>query len=101
MKKLFTLTIILSTSLLFTACGSGGSGSTGSSSASSGTSTGSNTQQQATSKVVPLHIGEATAIKAGYAIVDSNDEAVLDILVAGETKTVILKSGTASLKMPI
>ena len=95
MKKIVIAASVLTASLMFTACGSGGS--------SSG-ATGANTPpppNQATSKVMPLHIGEATPIKAGYSIVDSNDEAVLDILVAGETKTVTLKSGAASIKMPI
>lgn len=100
MKKIMIAASVLTASLIFTACGSGGSssGATG----ATGTKAPSDTPpSQATSKVVPLNIGEATPVKAGYSIVDSNDEAVLDILVAGETKTVTLKSGVASIKMPI
>jgi len=94
MKKLITIASVLATSLIFTACGGGGGG---------GTTTAATavTQAAATSKVVPLIMGEATPVKAGDSIVDSTDDAVLDILVVGETKTVTLKSGAASLKMPI
>ena len=125
MKKLITITTIIATSLIFTACGGGGGsagtstgsaagsstvttsggGSAGTSTGSAGGSTsstgGSADDQQATSKVIPLNIGEPTEIQAGYSIVDSDDEAVLEILVSGETRTVILKSGMASIKMPI
>ena len=113
MKKIITIATIIATSLIFTACGGGGGGSTAGTSAGStsgstaGTSggstatTGGSTDSQATSKVVPLTIGEPTEIQAGYSIVDSNDDAVLEILVSGETRTVILKSGVASVKMPI
>lgn len=95
MKKTVIIASLFATSLIFTACGGGG-GSTGGSTASAAPQ-----QQQATSKVVPLNIGEAVAVKPGYSIVDADDEAVLDILVSGDTKTVTLKSGAASLKMPI
>ena len=96
MKKIITLTVVLAASLVFTGCGGGSS-----SGSTAGTSPAGGQQQAASSKVVPLHIGEVTAIKPGYSIVDSNDEAVLDILVTGETRTVTLKSGAASIKMPI
>jgi hypothetical protein len=104
MKKVLTIVSVLATSLVFTACGGGGS-TVGSSAGTGGnvSSGGSTTANQtaATSKVIPLHIGEATPVKAGYSIVESSEDAVLDILVVGETKTVTLKSGAASIKMPI
>jgi len=91
MKKLITIVSVLATSLIFTACGGGGGGSAAA----------TTTQPAATSKIVPLNIGEATPVQAGYSIVESSEDSELDILVVGETKTVTLKSGSASLKMPI
>jgi len=124
MKKLITIATIIATSLIFTACGGGGGSTAGTSTGSAGGSTvttggstagtstgsaggststtgGSEDDQQATSKVIPLNIGEPTEIQAGYSIVDSDDEAVVEILISGETRTVILKSGMASIKRPI
>ena len=94
MKKLLTIASILATSLIFTACGGGGGGAT--------TAVATTAAPVAdTYKIVPLTIGEATAVEAGYSVVESSDDAVLDILVAGETKVVTLTVGSASLKMPI
>ena len=116
MKKISIITTLFAASLIFTACGGGG-GST--STAGTGTSTVSTTEtgtstsvstggttlgdqeDPAQVQIVPLNIGEVTPIEAGYSIVDSDDDAVLEILVSGETRTVILKSGMASIKMPI
>ena len=97
-----TIATIMATSLIFTACGGGGGSTAGTGTGTTaGTGAGTTGGQQTTSKVVPLNIREATAIQAGYSIVDSDDDAVLEVLVSGETRTVILKSGMASIKMPI
>ena len=107
MKKLITIATIIATSLIFTACGGGGGSGSGSGAGAGSTAgtTGGTTlgdqEDPAQVQIVPLNIGEATPIQAGYSIVDSDDDAVLEILISGETRTVILKSGMASVKMPI
>jgi len=93
MKELLTLTLLTSAALIFTACGGGGS----STSASSGTNGG----QSSSSNIVPLEINTSTVIEAGYSVVNSSQDAVLDIIVIGNTKTVTLKSGEASLSIPL
>ena len=94
MKKIITITAMMFTSLLFTACGGGGGGST------TGTTTAAVSNTTVSSTITPLSIGVATEIAPGYKVVNSSDDAVLDILVSGESRTVVLKSGTASLSIP-
>lgn len=96
MKKIITITAIMATSLLFTACGGGGGGAT-TGTTSAGTTTGSTATS---STITPLSIGVATPIAPGYKVVNSSEDAVLDILVSGENRTVVLKSGSASLSIP-
>lgn len=97
MKNIITITAIMATSLLFTACGGGGGGSSATGTTSSGTTTGSTATS---STITPLSIGVATEIAPGYKVVNSSDDAVLDVLVSGKNRTVVLKSGTASLSIP-
>ncbi len=99
MKKLITIISVLATSLIFTACGGGGGG--GTTAAVNAANPIADATAAGTSKTVPLNIGEATPVKAGYSIVESSEDAVLDILVVSESKTVTLITGAASLKMPI
>lgn len=103
MKKLITIATVMAASLLFTGCGGGSSDTSATTSTfNEGQSPLAGTSvTSVTSKVMPLNVGEATAVKAGYEIVDSSDDAVLDIVVTSTTKTVTLISGAASLKMPI
>jgi len=95
MKKIITITAIMATSLLFTACGGGGGG------APTGTTSSGTTGSTATSSTItPLSIGVATPVAPGYKVVNSSEDAVVDILVSGENRTMVLKSGSASLSIP-
>ena len=95
MKKLLLLLTTMTVSVLLTACGGGGGGGTSGTSGTSGGDAGT-----VTYKTIPLNVGEKTPVKPGYSIVDSSEDAVLDVLVVEDTRTVTLTKGSASLKMP-
>jgi len=107
MKKQISIITIMAASLILTACGGSGGGSAasgytgaGATAANNSSTTPGATAGTVSSKAVPLKIGEATPVDAGYSIVDSSDDAVIDILVVGESKTVTLVAGAASLLLP-
>ena len=88
MKNIIKLTLVAATAVVFTACGGGGGGSTD-----------TNTLQNI-NKVVPMVKGESTPIDAGYAIVNSSEDASIDIIVVGNVKTATLTAGSASIQLP-
>ena len=89
MKNIIKLTLVAATAVVFTACGGGGGGS----------STAIDTLQNI-DKVVPMVKGVPTPIAAGYSIVDSSDDASIDIIVVGNVKTATLTAGSASIQLP-
>ena len=91
MKTIYKLLTTISAAALITGCGGGGGGGGGS--AGGGGSNGGGAQQQSTT---PLKVQARTLVKPGDKIVDASEDAVVDIVVVGEERAVILQQGSAS-----
>lgn len=50
---------------------------------------------------VPMKIGVAMKIDAGYKILSNDPDAVVDIIILEDNKTAVLVSGEASIEKPI
>ena len=81
-------------SALLTGCGGGG-GST-----APAASTANYGAEDAGANIVALRVGNPTEIQPGYEVVDASEDAVIDIEVKGDQKTMTLISGEANLLMP-
>ena len=81
--KIFFLTISI---LLFTACGSAG---------------GESKDNDKLTITIPMQKGVPVAIDAGYKIISSDPDALVDIIVIDNNKTATLISGVASIEKPI
>ncbi len=92
MKRVYRLLSMVSAAALITGCGGGGGG---------GGSAAAVQQQQPVAKTIPLNVGEKTSVKPGDRIVNASDDAVVDIVVVGEERTVTLKTGSAALQRPV
>jgi len=94
MKTIIKMTLTLLSIAVLTACGGGGGD--GFSNSGNGTGTGSNTGTTPGTSVMVM--GAPVAIDGGYSIVDASEDAVVDILVVGESRTATLTAGTASIQ---
>ncbi|NOR54598.1 MAG: hypothetical protein GQ531_00170 [Sulfurovum sp.] len=89
MKTIIKLASVVLTAAMFTGCGGGGNGSAA-----------VNTTLSNGAKILPMVKGVPTPIAAGYSIVNSSDDASIDIIVVGNVKTATLTAGSASIKFP-
>jgi len=88
MKNIFKLATVAMTVTMFTGCGGGGG--------SASTNVAAYIEDAVT--IIPMAKGVPVPIAAGYSIVDSSEDAVVDIIVVGTAKTATLTEGTASIK---
>ena len=88
MKNIIKLTLVAVTTIAFTACGGGGGG---------GSSTGGSTGgTNPTTSVMQLN--QAMAIEPGDSIVNSSEDAVVEIVIKGTNRVATLIAGSASIK---
>lgn len=92
MKTIYKLMTTVSAAALITGCGGGGGGS---SAAGGAPATGQNDDPG--TGVIALKVGEKRSVQPGDKIVNASDDAVMDIVVVGNERTVTLRSGSASL----
>ena len=85
MKNIIKMMLVVAITTMFMACGGGSS---------------SESVNSSISTTTPMVIGEPVALYAGYSIVDSSLDAVVDIIVAGTLRTATLTAGSASIKRP-
>ncbi|HIC44528.1 MAG TPA: hypothetical protein EYO73_09690 [Sulfurimonas sp.] len=84
MKNIIKMMLVAAITTMFMACGGGSSSES----------------VNSISTTTPMVIGEPVALYAGYSIVDSSLDAVVDIIVAGTLRTATLTAGSASIKRP-
>ena len=87
MKNIIKLTLVAVTTIAFTACGGGGGG---------GSPTGASTGGTSSTSVMQLN--QAMAIGPGDAIVNSSEDAVVEIVIQGTNRVATLIAGSASIK---
>jgi len=88
MKNILKTMYILAITTMFMACGGGGSSSDG----------GGGTNGTQTSATTAMSIGQPVGINGGDKIVNASPDAVVDIVVVGNSKTATLTAGTASIE---
>ena len=95
MKTIYTLLTTVFAVAIITGCGGGGGGGSSAGGTTGSTEAGQNDDSGA--GVIALSVGEKTPVQPGDKIVNASDDAVLDIVVVGNERSVTLRTGSAAL----
>ena len=97
MKQIIKLISIATTAVVFTACGGGGSGSNTTAGANGNPPAGGGGSPFVTTAMV---LNQAMPIDVGTKIINSSEDAKVNIVVIGTDKTATLLVGSADLQTP-